>query len=68
MGIAKSKGTIGQGWHSQSMRHSKARRTGRAGGTYAGDQAHKTKFSKDNYRLQYKDTAHKQKHSKIVIL
>ena len=35
MGIAKSKGTIGQGWHNQTQRHSNARRTGKAGGTYA---------------------------------
>lgn len=31
---AKTNVGIGQGWHKQSMRHSNARRTGRAGGLY----------------------------------
>lgn len=32
---AKSNAGIGQGWHKQSIRHSNARKTGKAGGTYS---------------------------------
>ena len=36
MAKAHSIGTQGQGWHKQPLRHSNARKTGTAGGTYAG--------------------------------
>ena len=35
MAYAKGKGTIGQGWHLQSSRHSRAKKFGNAGGRYA---------------------------------
>ena len=38
MGKAKSKAGKGQGWFLQSARHSRARKTGKAGGIYAGDK------------------------------
>ena len=38
MAKAHSIGTQGQGWHKQPLRHSNARRTGTAGGTYSKNQ------------------------------
>jgi len=35
MGTAKSRSGKGSGWHLQSQRHSNARKTGKAGGSYA---------------------------------
>ena len=36
MGTAKSRSGKGSGWHLQSQRHSNARKTGKAGGSYKG--------------------------------
>lgn len=66
---ATSKSGYGRGWHKQSVRHSLARKTGRAGGTYAdtlakmnSEQNRKNEF----YNITRKDVYKRMKKEKLV--